>query len=149
MTTCGGCGIRGTQITHDNEFAPRPRAGVFYFGRTRALTLGELILLNRLRADEHKRNAVQDVAWRGRMRPYQSPPKVGKMPPLLEIKGLAGAVNDVRASLKSIRSSAAGLQASAAGLKAELDDVTKQIEQHRSDLKFEAETLGNSGSSAS
>lgn len=74
-----------------DQYAPRPRASVFYFGRSRALTLGELILLNRLRAEEQIRNAASDLAWRGRLRPYQPPP-TGKltMAPRVGFRGLKG-----------------------------------------------------------
>lgn len=69
--------------------------------------------------------------------------------PLIEVKGLSQTVSAAREGIKSVREAAASLHVSAAAFAAEAGDVTKQIEQARADLKFEAETLGNSASAAS
>ena len=67
----------------------------------------------------------------------------GKMPPLIEIKGLGAAVQSAKAGIASVRSETAGLSTDATALVAAIQDVRKQISQAQSDLKFEAETLGN------
>jgi hypothetical protein len=72
-----------------------------------------------------------------------------KVMPLIEVKGLSQTVAAARDGIKSVREAAASLHVSASAFAAEATDVTKQIEQARADLKFEAETLGNSGSAAS
>ena len=65
---------------------------------------------------------------------------------LIEIKGLKDIVASAKKSIGEIRSSATQLNTETAGLKAEIDDLTNQVKQHRTDLRFEAETLGNSTS---
>jgi hypothetical protein len=72
-----------------------------------------------------------------------------KAMPLIEVKGLSQTVAAAREGIKSVREAAASLHVSASAFAAEAADVTKQIEQARSDLKFEAETLGNSASAVS
>lgn len=68
--------------------------------------------------------------------------------PLVEIKGLGNAMAGVRDGIRGVRKLVADLNDSSSGLAAELQDVQKQIEQARSDLKFEAQTLGNSGNAS-
>lgn len=63
--------------------------------------------------------------------------------PLIEIKGLSASVAAVKGSIGDLRTSAAVLNTESSALKAEIDDLTTQIKQHRTDLRFEAETLGN------
>ena len=63
---------------------------------------------------------------------------------LIEIKGLATHIGNVKEGIAGLREAAATLNAESTGLKAELDDLTQQIKEHREDLRFEAETLGNS-----
>lgn len=70
------------------------------------------------------------------------------MPPLIEIKGLGQAVAGVREEIRRSRDSAGRLQDSAFKLRAEIEDYHAQVEQARSDLAFEAQTLGNSGGSS-
>lgn len=70
-----------------------------------------------------------------------------EMASLIEIKGLGAAITSARAGIKGVREAAANVQISADALTAELNDVHTQIEAARSDLKFEAQTLGNSGAS--
>ena len=65
------------------------------------------------------------------------------MPPLIEIKGLGAAVQSAKAGIAGVRSATAGLSSEAAALVAAIQDVRTQIAQAQSDLKFEAETLGN------
>lgn len=67
------------------------------------------------------------------------------MPPLIEIKGLAPAITTLRGSMKELRELAGDVQHSASMLAVELKDVGNQIEAARADLRFEAQTLGNSG----
>lgn len=64
--------------------------------------------------------------------------------PLVEIKGLGARVSAVRQGIAAARNAAADVESSAASLAAELSDVHKQIEAARADIRFEAETLGNS-----
>ena len=70
------------------------------------------------------------------------------MAALVEIKGLGARVASVRSGIKAARDAAADVEGAASALAAELKDVHTQIEQARSDIRFEAETLGNSGNSA-
>jgi hypothetical protein len=73
--------------------------------------------------------------------------KEGKLPQLLEINGLGAAVSNAKKSIATLRDAASGFHAESSGLAKELTDLTEQIRQHRADLRFEAETLGNGGSS--
>lgn len=66
---------------------------------------------------------------------------------LIEIKGLGADVASVKKGIGELRSVAAELNTEGAAFKAELTDLTDQIKQHRADLRFEAETLGNSNGS--
>lgn len=65
------------------------------------------------------------------------------MAPLIEIKGLAASIATAKKGIADVRGASASLNVSSAALVAELNDVTAQIESARSDLKFEAATLGN------
>jgi hypothetical protein len=65
-----------------------------------------------------------------------------KMP--LEIKGLGQQVASAKKGIADVRAAAADLSVSTEALVSELKDVKTQVEAARSDLKFEAETLGNS-----
>lgn len=68
--------------------------------------------------------------------------KEGRMP-LIEIKGLAAAVQAAKTGISSVRAETAGLSTDAAALIAAVQDVRSQIKQAQADLKFEAEQLGN------
>lgn len=70
------------------------------------------------------------------------------MPRLIEIKGLGADVASVKKGIGDLRSVAAELNAESAGLKSEMADLTEQIKEHRKDLRFEAETLGNSSANS-
>ena len=63
---------------------------------------------------------------------------------LIEIKGLGNIVAEAKKGIGELRTSAGALNTETTGLKAEIDDLTAQVKQHRADLRFEAETLGNS-----
>ena len=65
---------------------------------------------------------------------------------LIEVKGLAGQVKAAKQGIADVRAAASSLNESASAFAAECADVKAQIEEARSDLRFEAETLGNSGS---
>lgn len=67
-----------------------------------------------------------------------------EMARLIEIKGLGNIVAEAKKGIGELRGAAAGLNTETTGLKAEIDDLTAQVKQHRADLRFEAETLGNS-----
>lgn len=64
--------------------------------------------------------------------------------PLIEIKGLGAAVAGAKKGISDLRSAAAGLNTETTALNLEIVDLTEQVKQHRKDLRFEAETLGNS-----
>lgn len=63
---------------------------------------------------------------------------------MVEIRGLKEALSRARSAISGARSSVSGLEASAIGLQQDADDITRQLEAHRSDLQFEAQSLGNS-----
>lgn len=65
---------------------------------------------------------------------------------LIEIKGLGDAVAGAKKGISDLKAAAGGLNAETGMLVAEINDLTDQVKQHRADLKFEAETLGNSPS---
>lgn len=65
------------------------------------------------------------------------------MAPLIEIKGLSSAVAGAKKGIADLRSAAAGLNSETTALNLEIVDLTEQVKQHRKDLRFEAETLGN------
>jgi hypothetical protein len=67
-----------------------------------------------------------------------------EMARMIEIKGLGNIVAEAKKGIGELRGAAAGLNTETSGLKAEIDDLTAQVKQHRADLRFEAETLGNS-----
>jgi len=73
----------------------------------------------------------------------------GRLPPLIEIKGLGAAIASIKTEVAGIRAVAAEVNTEAPALRAELADVRDQLKAHRADLRFEAETLGNSGSAGS
>ena len=62
---------------------------------------------------------------------------------LVEIKGLGETVSAARQALQGVRASARAMNDTAAKLKAEVEDVTAQLQEHRDDLKADAESLGN------
>lgn len=66
---------------------------------------------------------------------------------LIEIKGLGADVASVKKGIGELRAAAAELNTEGTALKAEMVDLTDQIKEHRQDLRFEAETLGNSNGS--
>jgi hypothetical protein len=66
-----------------------------------------------------------------------------EMARLIEIKGLGNIVAEAKKGIGELRTSAGALNTETTGLKAEIDDLTAQVKQHRADLRFEAETLGN------
>jgi hypothetical protein len=76
------------------------------------------------------------------------PRKAGPMASrLIDIKGLnTKAISDVGAKMAGIRDLVAKVHDSGNRLHAELTDVHEQLEQARTDLKFHAESMGNSGS---
>jgi hypothetical protein len=63
---------------------------------------------------------------------------------LIEIKGLGADIASVKQGIGELRAAAAELNVEKSGLTAEIKDLTSQIKEHRADLRFEAETLGNS-----
>ena len=67
-----------------------------------------------------------------------------RMARLIEIKGLGADIAGIKAGISTLRAAAAELNTEKAGLTAEIKDLTEQLKQHRADLRFEAETLGNS-----
>jgi hypothetical protein len=76
------------------------------------------------------------------------PRKAGPMASrLIDIKGLnTKSIADVGAKMAGIRDLVAKVSDSGNRLHAELTDVHEQLEQARTDLKFHAESMGNSGS---
>lgn len=73
----------------------------------------------------------------------------GRLPPLIEIKGLGAIVADAKKGIAGVRAETAGLSIDAAALVSAVQDVRGQIKQAHADLKFEAETLGNGGETTS
>lgn len=63
--------------------------------------------------------------------------------PLIEIKGLASSVANARKGISEVRAAATSLNVESAALVNEMNDIKDQVAQHRKDLRFEAETLGN------
>lgn len=61
----------------------------------------------------------------------------------LEIKGLMSGVGTARKQIAAVRAEMAGLGEDAAALQRALTEVREQINSAHSDLKFEAEQLGN------
>lgn len=77
-----------------------------------------------------------------------APVKKAAMAPLIEIKGLSTTINAAKKGISDLRSAATSFQSESSALTSELNDLTAQIKQHRDDLQFEAETLGNSAQSS-
>jgi hypothetical protein len=80
--------------------------------------------------------------------PTPEPRKAGPMASrLIDIKGLnTKDIANVGARMAGIRDLVAKVSDSGNRLHAELTDVHEQLEQARTDLKFHAESMGNSGS---
>lgn len=66
---------------------------------------------------------------------------------MLEIKGLGAAVTEARKGIADARAASAGVGESARRLVSVLGDVKEQLDNAHDDLKFEAQTLGNSQAS--
>ena len=64
---------------------------------------------------------------------------------LIEIKGLGADIAGIKKGMGDLRKIAAEVGAEHTGLKAELGDLKDQLQAHRADLRFEAESLGNGG----
>jgi hypothetical protein len=64
--------------------------------------------------------------------------------PLLEIKGLSQHIANAKKGISDVRNAAGNLSTETTALTLELQDVTKQVQTARDDLKFEADQLGNS-----
>jgi hypothetical protein len=73
----------------------------------------------------------------------------GRLPPLIEIKGLGAIVANAKKGIAEVRSETSGLSTDASALVSAVQDVRAQIQKAHEDLKFEAETLGNGGETAS
>lgn len=73
----------------------------------------------------------------------------GKVPPLIEIKGLGAAVAAAKTSIANVRTETSGLSTDATALVSAIQDVRTQIKQAHADIQFEAETLGNGGEKTS
>lgn len=67
-----------------------------------------------------------------------------RMADKIEIKGLGDHIRRAKAGIAEVRHHAAALGESTTGLSATLQDVKKQVDAAHEDLKFEAQTLGNS-----
>lgn len=66
----------------------------------------------------------------------------------IEIKGLAGSVQRARAAIKDVRGAIADLDDETRALHRTVEEIGKQVAEVHSDLKFEAENLGNSDGGA-
>ena len=66
----------------------------------------------------------------------------------LEIKGLSGAALDAKKVIGELRGEMGGLYTDVTALTADVRDVRAQVKNVHDDLKFEAQTLGNSSGSA-
>ena len=65
----------------------------------------------------------------------------------VEIKGLGDTVNRAREAIRKARNSVAGMHESGRALEDVANQIAKTFDQHREDLLFEAQTLGNSNGS--
>ena len=63
----------------------------------------------------------------------------------IEVKGLAASVQRARSAISDIRGAIADLDNETRALRQTVADIQKQVSAVHSDLKFEAENLGNSG----
>jgi hypothetical protein len=68
-----------------------------------------------------------------------------EMARLIEIKGIGADVASIKKGIGELRAVASEVNTESTALKAELGDLRDQIKEHRADLRFEAETLGNGG----
>jgi hypothetical protein len=71
-------------------------------------------------------------------------PAVQVLPPI-QIRGLAADVMTVKRGFSEIREVVRDVNLVSAALKQDLHAVKDQLHQHREDIRFEAETLGNNG----
>lgn len=74
--------------------------------------------------------------------PSRQPVQV--LPPI-QIRGLAADVMTVKRGFSEIREVVRDVNLLSAALKQDLHDVKAQLQGHREDIRFEAETLGNGG----
>lgn len=63
---------------------------------------------------------------------------------MVEIKGLGSLVQDMKRTIAAAREESSGMRDDTRAFIATVQEVRKQINQHHEDLRFEAETLGNS-----
>jgi len=63
---------------------------------------------------------------------------------LIEIKGLGDTIAATTRAIGDVKARAASVNITAGMLGAELADLNEQLQQHRDDLRFHADTLGNS-----
>lgn len=97
----------------------------------------------------HIENAADRIVTARTLAHVATEIREGRMPPLIEIKGLGNIVADARKAIAGVRSETAGLNTDAGNLVTAVKDVRAQIQQAHADLKFEAETLGNGGETSS
>lgn len=65
--------------------------------------------------------------------------------PPIQIRGLAADVMTVKRGFAEIREIVRDVNLVSSALKQDLHDVKDQLQSHRQDIRFEAETLGNAG----
>ncbi len=68
---------------------------------------------------------------------------------MIEIRGLSDTVLQARNAIKDVREQASGLRDDTKALAATLRDVRASVNKAHEDLKFEAQTLGNSPAESS
>ena len=68
--------------------------------------------------------------------------RVEVLPPI-QIRGLAQDVSLVRRGISRLRELITDVHAARSGLEQDLGDIREQITEHRRDIRFEAEQLGN------
>lgn len=64
------------------------------------------------------------------------------------IKGLGERVQEARKAISGARAASADLSQAAAAFTRDANALADEIKKHHDDLKFEAQTLGNSGASS-
>ena len=69
--------------------------------------------------------------------------------PPIQIRGLAADVMTVKRGFAEIREVVRDVNSVSLALKQDLHDVKQQLQGHREDIRFEAESLGNNGENSS
>lgn len=86
---------------------------------------------------ENKTVTITDAGQKAALRPMQ------EVLPKIQLRGIGDSMTRVRAGFDSLREMIGRVHVARGGLMQDLSDVEEALVQHRKDIRFQAETLGN------